>query len=66
MVQLQLPRAAGLRRRGNKSKSPPGLFDGHLALYDGMASHERVAMLLQVLGGQQRTELPAAAVEAVR
>ena len=36
---------------------------GHLALYEGQTAHERVAVLLQLLGGIQRTELPANAIE---
>jgi hypothetical protein len=39
-----------------------GPFREHLALYAGQAAHERVAVLLQLLGGQQRAELPADAV----
>src|SRR5262249_33626311 len=33
-------------------------FTGHLALYAGMAPHERVAVLLALLGGQTRVTLP--------
>jgi hypothetical protein len=32
-------------------------------LYEGQTSHERVAVLLQFLGGRHRTELPAHAIE---
>jgi transcriptional antiterminator RfaH len=62
---IELPKLRGLRR-GDKVRLISGPFEDHLALYDGMASHERVAVLLRVLGAQQRTELPANAVEAVR
>ena len=62
---IELPKPRGLRR-GDKVRIISGPFEDHLALYDGMASHERVAVLLRVLGAQQRTELPASAVEAVR
>jgi transcription antitermination factor NusG len=40
-----------------------GPFSEHLALYEGQTSHERVAVLLQFLGGRHRTELPANAIE---
>ena len=37
---------------------------GHEAfVYEGQTSHERVAVLLQFLGGWHRTELPANAIE---
>jgi transcriptional antiterminator RfaH len=62
---IELPKPPGLRR-GDKVRIISGPFADHLALYDGMASHERVAVLLRVLGAQQRTELPANAVEAAR
>jgi hypothetical protein len=35
-----------------------GPFRGHLAIYEGMAAHERVCVLLAVLGATQRTTLP--------
>jgi transcriptional antiterminator RfaH len=62
---IELPKPPGLRR-GDKVRIISGPFEDHLALYDGMAAHDRVAVLLRVLGAQQRTELPASAVEAVR
>ena len=40
-----------------------GPFSERLALYEGQTSHERVAVLLQFLGGRHRTELPANAIE---
>ena len=47
-------------------KVTKGAFTGHLALFDGMASHERVIVLLRLLGSQQRVELPEAGIEPVR
>jgi hypothetical protein len=47
--------APGLRR-GDPVRIARGIFTGELALYDGMRPHERVGMLLRVLG---RVELPA-------
>jgi hypothetical protein len=35
-----------------------GTLQGHLALYEGMRPHERVDVLLQLLGGQRRMTLP--------
>ena len=52
-------------RRGDPVRIVRGPFRDHLALYAGQAPHERVAVLLQLLGGQQRAELPASAVEPV-
>lgn len=51
---------------GDPVKVTRGAFAGHLALYDGQAPHERVAVLLALLGGRLRAELPQADVEAVR
>jgi hypothetical protein len=47
--------APGLRR-GDPVRIARGIFTGELALYDGMRPHERVGVLLRVLG---RVELPA-------
>ena len=40
-----------------------GPFAGQLGLYAGMRPHERVLVLLQLLGGQQRVELAKDAIE---
>jgi transcriptional antiterminator RfaH len=42
-----------------------GPFRGHVAIYAGMSAHERVAVLLQILGGQQRATLAQQDVEAI-
>ena len=52
-------------RRGDRVRITSGPFSDHLALYQGQASHDRVAVLLQLLGGQQRAELAANAIEPV-
>jgi hypothetical protein len=36
----------------------------YVGLYQGMRPHERVAVLLAILGGSQRVTLAAGAVEA--
>jgi transcriptional antiterminator RfaH len=59
---VELPRAPRFRR-GDKVRITDGPFREHLALYDGQAPHERVAVLLLLLGGQTRAELPADAIE---
>ena len=40
-----------------------GPFVGQLAIYAGMTGRERVAVLLALLGGQQRVTLPRGDVE---
>jgi transcriptional antiterminator RfaH len=42
-----------------------GPFQGHLAIYAGMSGLERVSVLLQILGGQQRVTLARRDIEAV-
>src|SRR6266545_315114 len=42
-----------------------GPFRGHLAMYAGLPGPERVAVLLQILGGQQRATLAQRDVEAI-
>jgi transcriptional antiterminator RfaH len=50
---------------GDRVKILAGPFRGHLAIYAGMSAHERVAVLLQILGGPQRVTLAERDVEAV-
>jgi transcriptional antiterminator RfaH len=61
---IELPKPPGLTR-GDRVRIVRGPFSDHLALYQGQTSHDRVAVLLQLLGGRQRTELPASAIERV-
>jgi hypothetical protein len=42
-----------------------GPLQGQLGLYAGQRSHERVLVLLALLGGQQRVELAREAIEAL-
>lgn len=52
-------------RRGDRVKVRSGPFRDQLGLYAGQAPHERVAVLLTLLGSPRRIELPEDAVEAV-
>jgi transcriptional antiterminator RfaH len=52
-------------RYGDRVKILSGPFRGHLAIYAGMSGSERVAVLLQLLGGQQRATLAQRDVEAI-
>jgi hypothetical protein len=40
-----------------------GPFESQLALYAGMKPHQRVEVLLTLLGGQQRVSLSREAIE---
>jgi transcriptional antiterminator RfaH len=52
---VELPRR--VLKRGDRVRILAGPFRGHLAIYAGMAAHERVAVLLEMLGRQQRVTL---------
>jgi len=62
---VELPRREGFKA-GEQVRVLAGPFEGHLGLYAGMRPHERVLVLLALLGGQQRVELPKDSIEAVR
>ena len=53
---ITLPRPPGLRR-GDTVRIVAGPFTHALGLYDGMRPHQRVAVLLRLLGGLQRVEM---------
>jgi transcriptional antiterminator RfaH len=59
---IQLPRKPGLRR-GDQVRITAGPFTGHLAIYEGMKSRERVEVLLAMLGSLQRVELARRDIE---
>jgi len=61
---IELPNRPALQP-GDQVRILQGPFAGQLGLYAGMRAHERVLVLLALLGGQQRVELPKADVEAV-
>jgi transcriptional antiterminator RfaH len=60
---IELPKR--LLKPGDRVRLLAGPFQGHLAIYAGMSGLERVAVLLQILGGQQRATLAQRDVEAV-
>jgi transcription antitermination factor NusG len=60
LVELPKPRLT----RGGRVKVLRGPFEGHVGLYQGMKPRARVEVLLAILGGSHRVELPAADVEA--
>jgi transcriptional antiterminator RfaH len=49
---------------GDQVRVLHGPFIGLVGLFDGMKAHERVTVLLRLLGGSQRVTLAADAVEA--
>jgi transcriptional antiterminator RfaH len=50
---------------GARVRVTSGLLCGQIGLLAALRPHERVLVLLQMLGGQQRTELATSAIEAV-
>jgi transcriptional antiterminator RfaH len=52
---VELPRR--VLKHGDRVRILAGPFRGHLAIYAGMAAHERVALLLEMLGRHQRVTL---------
>ena len=54
LIQLQQPPKF---TKGQRVKVEHGPFAGHLALYDGMGSHERCNVLLSMLGALTKVEL---------
>src|SRR5262245_55532333 len=52
-------------RRGARVRILRGSFCGHLAIYADMKPRERVEILLQLLGGEQRVTLSKGDVAAV-
>jgi transcriptional antiterminator RfaH len=63
---VELPKPPSGLHVGDKVRITAGAFSGHLGLYQGMRPHERVLVLLTLLGGQSRVELGRAAIEPVR
>ena len=62
---VELPEPPPRLRPGGRVRVTGGPFRGHSGLVAGMAPHERVTVLLPLLGAQQRVSVPAGDVEAV-
>ena len=62
---VELPKRSGLQP-GDHVRVLHGPLAGQLGLYAGQRPHERVLVLLALLGGQQRVELAKDAIELVR
>jgi transcriptional antiterminator RfaH len=62
---IELPARPPKFRPGDQVRVLQGPFAGLTGLYHGQKPRDRVAVLLQLLGGRQRTELPASAIEPV-
>jgi transcriptional antiterminator RfaH len=52
-------------RRGDRVRILQGPFSGHLAIYAGMKPHERVEVLLALLGSERQVVLPKSDVEVI-
>jgi transcriptional antiterminator RfaH len=62
---VELPKRPALKL-GDRVRILQGPFVGHLALYAGQRPRERVEILLQLLGGEQRVTLAKNDIEVVR
>jgi transcriptional antiterminator RfaH len=60
LIELTKPRGP---RVGSRVKVTVGPFAGQFGLYAGMKPHQRVEVLLTLLGGQQRVSLSREAIE---
>ena len=62
---IDLPKPPPLRR-GARVRILRGPFTGHLAIFADMKPRQRVEILLQLLGGEQRVTLAKKDIEVVR
>ena len=62
---IELPGPPPRLRPGGRVRVTGGPFRGHLGLCAGMAPHERVIILLSLLGSKTRVSVAAGDVEAV-
>jgi transcription antitermination factor NusG len=61
---VELPKPAGLNF-GARVRVLAGPLQGQLGLYQGQRPHERVLVLLSLLGGEQRVEIAKSDIEAL-
>ena len=61
---IELPQAPGMKI-GERVRVLDGPFAGRLGLYAGMKPHERVEVLLMLLGSQRSVTLPRGGIELV-
>ena len=54
---VQIPTARQGLRKGEQVRVTKGSFAGHLGLFEGMSSHERVRVLLELLGRKVSVEM---------
>jgi transcriptional antiterminator RfaH len=59
---IKLPEKGPLWKVGDRVRIAGGTFLGQIGLFDGMAAHERVFVLLDLFGRQTRTELACAEI----
>ncbi len=59
---VELPQVPGMKI-GERVRVLGGPFQGELGLYAGMRPHERVEVLLAMLGGQRSVTLPRSGIE---
>jgi transcription antitermination factor NusG len=52
-------------RRGKRVRIIGGVLQGKLAIFDGMRPHERVTVLLAMLGTQRHVELARSGIRLV-
>src|SRR5262249_1609527 len=62
---VELPKPRGGLTPGMKVRVISGLLHDQIGLLGALRAHERVLVLLNLLGGQQRVELARSAIEAV-
>ena len=55
---VKLPRPPKGLKKGQNVRVSSGHFTGQVGLYDGMSSHERARVLLELLGRKVSVELP--------
>jgi transcriptional antiterminator RfaH len=54
---VQLPTRSKILKKGQNVRIANGSFMGHIGLYDGMTSHERARVLLELLGRKVPVEI---------